>query len=124
MCLALSYLLMTRSEETFALAAGDIHPVHCLRRCDTNFLTRELVVLQPLYCHKATTIRIRFRGPKGDQGERGSQIVGVRDVARGKHWAVDAEGGAVAALVGLMTRHHACLIALPCVRFSPVGATE
>lgn len=105
LCLALSYLLMTRAEEMFASMAGEVHPVHCLCREDVTFMNAEQVALQPLYWHKATMVRVRFRGHKGDQGERGSHIVRVRDVAQGKRSAIDADGGAVAALVELMRCH-------------------
>lgn len=108
LCLALSYFLVARSDEVFATLSGQCHQVHCLRRSDVEFFHGE-DVLAPLHWHKATGVRVRFRGHKGDQSEKGAYVIRVREVARGASSQIGAGGGAVAVLVELM----ACHLALP-----------
>ena len=79
-----------------------------MRRSDVEFFDGEHV-LAPLHWHKATGVRVRFRGHKGDQSETGACVTRVRDVARGASSQIGAGGGAVAVLVELM----ACHLALP-----------
>ena len=106
--MALSYFLVARSDVIFATMSGHCHQVHCLRRSDVEFFDGEHV-LTPLHWHKATGVRVRFRGHKGDQSEMGACVTRVRDVARGASSQIGAGGGAVAVLVELM----ACHLALP-----------
>lgn len=106
LCLSLTYFLVARSDEIFATTTGGVHPVHCLRRTDVTFYDGERV-LRPSQLYRATRVRVRFRGHKGDQAEQGSTVFRTRDVAQGKRSQAGAGGGAVAILVELMSCHYA-----------------
>lgn len=56
--------------------------------------------------HKATRIKVVFRGHRGgDQTEHGSSVIRERDAARGTRSQIGTGGGAVALLVELMSCH-------------------
>jgi len=104
--LALSFQLLARSDEMFASANGAINPVHCLTRDDVALYDGEEELPFGKW-HRATRAVVYFRGHKGDQERRGSVIVRTRDVCRGSRSKVDADGGAVAILVELLSIHPA-----------------
>ena len=53
--------------------------------------------------HQATSIEVRFRGPKGDQAQQGSVIVRKRDDASGTRSGVGGGGSAVDLIVVLLS---------------------
>lgn len=103
LCLALSYFLLTRSEEIFASSVSGIHPVHCLQRHDVTFSDEQDRVLTPLQWRRATRVKVTFRGHKADQAQRGSDAIRTRSAALGPRSQIGADGGAVALLVELMS---------------------
>ena len=70
MSLALGYFFVARSDEIFASPTGVVHPVHCLTERDVA-LYRGGRRLTSLQWHQVTSIEVRFRGHKGDQGQQG-----------------------------------------------------
>jgi len=124
LCLALSFFLLTRSEEMFETSAAGIHPVHCLRRDDVTFYDEHDRVLLPLQWRRAIRADVRFRGHKADQTQRGSTLVRVREVANGPRSQIGAGGGAVALLVELMSVHMALPGSAPLCSFRQEGKGE
>ena len=57
--------------------------------------------LTSLQWHQATSMKVRFRGHKGDQAQQGSVIVRKRDDASETRSGVGAGGGAVALMAEL-----------------------
>lgn len=102
--LALSFHLLARSDEMFASASGSVHPVHCLTRDDVALYDGDEELPFGKW-HLATRAVIYYRGHKGDPEQRGSVIVRTRNVCRGPRSKVNAEGGAVAILVELLSIH-------------------
>lgn len=101
-CLLLCYFVGARAHEIFQSDRGVVHPIHCLTRIDIAFFDGGRQLEQAEW-RRATRTEIRFRGHKGDQDQLGVILVRTRDTALGPRSRLDAEGGAVAALVELMS---------------------
>ena len=103
LCLSLSYSLIARSDETFAISSGVAHPVHCLTRKDTTFFSGSNQ-LECVHWRQADKMEINFRGHKGDQDQIGEVRARTRDEISGPQSGYRADGGAVA-LMELMSCH-------------------
>ena len=95
--LALSSFLMLRASELFAGEKGDFHSIYYMRRADISFF-RYNEQLREGRRQEADILEVRFRGPKGDQGRKGTVLVRA-----GKAWGVGEDGGAVGLLVKLLS---------------------
>lgn len=104
MCLSLSYILIARADEMFATSSGTVHPAHCLTRRDVVF-SRGDRQLAYLHWRQTDRIEVQFRGPKGDQEQRGNVRVRTRDDVHGARSGYRADGGAVALMVDLLSCH-------------------
>ena len=72
--LALTNQLLLRASELFAEERGKVHEVYCLRTGDVDFFEKG-VQLGPGGKEAADTVKIRFKGRKGDQGRKGAVAV-------------------------------------------------
>ena len=108
LCLCLSYFLMTRSDEMFAVDSGVVHPVHCLTRGDVAFFATG-TQLRNTRGQQPDKVEVRFKGHKGDQEQVGSVRVRTRSEVRGPRSSFRADGGAVALMLELMS----CFPGLP-----------
>lgn len=104
LCLCLSYLFITRSDEVFANDAGRVHEAHCLTRADVALFAGELQLGFSHY-RRADRVEMRFRGHKADQEQKGNVRVRTRDEVAGPQSGVRARGGAVALVVELLSCH-------------------
>ena len=78
--------MIARSDEIFASSSGVAHPAHCLTRKDVAFVSGN-PQLEYVHGRHADKVEMNVRGQKGPQS-------GYR-----------ADGGAVALMVELMSRH-------------------
>ena len=104
LCLSLSYFLLTRSDEMFAITAGVVHRVHCLARRDVAFFSADKQ-FEYRQWRQADMMETLFRGHKGDQKEEGTVIVRTREETHGPRAGYRAYGGAVALRLELLSRH-------------------
>jgi len=93
--LALSYLLMLRSEELFDRGKGKVHEVHCLQRRDVAFFKGNEQLMGDKR-KEADKVEVRFRGSKGDQEQKGAVLVRIKGGS-----GMERDEGAVALLVEL-----------------------
>ena len=104
-CLLLTYFIGARAHEVFENDSGQVHLVYCLRRGDIAFFegSRQLDRRER---HLATRVEFRFRGHKGDQAQQGCVLMRTRDTATGPCSGLEADGGAVALMVELMSYNN------------------
>ena len=96
--------MIARSDEIFASSPGVGHPTHCLTRKDVAFVcgNSQLEYVHGLHADK---VEMNVRGQKGDQDQIGEVRARTRDETSGPQLGYRADGGAVALMVELMSRH-------------------
>ena len=101
LCLTLAFFIGARPLEIFKSDQGLVHPVNCLTRGDVAFFDAHGQLFGG-DISRATRFELLFRGHKGDQAQKGTVLVRTREAASGTHARLEADGGAVAALVELL----------------------
>ena len=102
LCLLLTYFIGARAHEVFKTDSGQVHVVHCLTRGDIVFFDNDRH-LNTTDIHLATRVLFSFRGHKGDQSQQGCVLMRTRDTAIGPNSGLEADGGAVALMVELLS---------------------
>ena len=96
-----------RSDEIFASSSEVAQPAHyCLTRKDVAFVSGN-TQLEYVHGRQADKAEMNARGQKGDHDQIGEVRARTRDETRGPQSGYRADGGAVALMVELMSRHHA-----------------
>ena len=96
--------MIARSDEIFASSSGVAHPAHCLTRKDDAFVFA-YSHLESVYGRHADKMEINVRGQKGDQDQVEEVRARTRDETSGPQSGYRADGGAVALMVELISRH-------------------
>jgi len=115
LCLTLAFFIGARPLEIFKSDQGLVHPVNCLTRGDVAFFDAHGQLFGG-DISRATRFELLFRGHKGDQAQKGTVLVRTREAASGTHARLEADGGAVAALVEL------CLLEAELPSSAPLAA--
>ncbi len=103
--LCASFCLLTRASEMFAETRLRVHETYCLRRADVAFFCGN-IQLTVAQWSTADHVKVRFRGPQGDQPRKGAVVTHVR---KGPSTRVGEGGGAVDLMIELMS----CYLFLP-----------
>ena len=96
--------MIARSDEIFASSSGVAHPAHCLTRKDVAFGSGNRQ-LEYVHGRHADKVEMNVRGQKGNQDQIGEVRARTRDETSGPQSGYRADGGAVALMVELMSRH-------------------
>ena len=91
--------MIARLDEIFASSSGVAHPAHCLAFVSGNNQ------LEYMHGRHADKVEMNVRGQKGDQDQIGEVRAGTRDETSGPKSGYRTDGGAVALMVELMSRH-------------------
>ena len=111
--LCASFFLLTRASEMFAETRLRVHETYCLRRADVAFFCGN-IQLTVAQWSTANHVKVRFRGPQGDQPRKGAVVTHVR---KGPSMRVGEGGGAVDLMIELMSCYLFLSSSAPLVEF-------